>query len=107
MFFEWITPRQIVASLKTCWYGIDRTSIHIFLKINTAKDGTNTSGYVHLIDFTISSTEIDKSAFDLESDDMLFQDKPCCYKRVFHDLEKKFSLLKNRKNKFKLVYFGK
>jgi len=102
IFLEWITPREIVEKLKTCCYGNDKTLIHVVLKINTAKDGTNTSGYVHLIDFTISSTEMDKSAFDIESDNVL-----CSSVRVFFDLKNKFPLLKDSKNKFKLVYFGK
>ncbi len=99
-FFQSILPSQIVENLR-----IDRMH-HIVLQINIAHDdSTNNSGYIHFIDFTISSTEIDKSAFDLESD---CQDKPyCCYQRVFFDLESKFPLLKDSKNKFKLVYFGK
>ncbi len=42
IFLEWIIPQQCVEKLKTCCYGIDKPSIHIVLKINTAKDGTNT-----------------------------------------------------------------
>lgn len=94
-------------SLKEYLYGIDRTpAIHTVLKINTAPDDAN-SGYVNLIPFTISSTEIDQSALDLESGKVLFQDKPCCYERAFLVLESKFPVLKNKKNKFRLVYFGK
>lgn len=99
-FFQSILPSQIVENLRT-----DRMH-HIVLKINIAQDATSAS-YVHFIDFTISSSEIDKSAFDLESDNVLYPYKPCCYERVFFDLENKFPLLKNSKDKFKLVYFGK
>ena len=99
-FFQSIFPSQIVENLRT-----DRMH-HIVLKINIAHDdSTNSSGYIHFIDFTISSTEIDKSAFDLEL--INYQDKPYCYQRVFFDLENKFPILKNSKDKFKLVYFGK
>lgn len=72
--------------------------IHIILKISSVHGGFKSSaGYIHLIDFTISSTDIGKSAFDLESSDVLYRCKSSCYDLDFHDLEQKFPVLKRKK----------
>jgi len=90
----------MVANFKTCWC----LPIHIVLKINIVHDGAKSRGYIQFIDFTISLTEIDsKSAFDLESDTMLLQGITNAYSSI----SETFFLLKDSKDKFKLVHFGK